>query len=323
MSLFDLPLEQLQQYLPEVREPDDLDAFWAATIAESRAQGSAPRERVIETPFTTLEVRDVTFDGFGGDPIKAWHIRPAGRPEPLPTIVEFIGYTGGRGLPHDRIAWASSGLAHLVMDSRGQGSPWAGGEVTPDPHGTGPSIPGFLTRGIESREGYYYRRLMTDAVRCVDAARELPGVDADRLVVAGTSQGGGLALAAAAWQRGLAGALVDVPFLCHFQRAIDLVDTAPYGEITAYLAQQRVVGERAMETLSYFDGANFAKRADAPALFSVGLQDRVCPPSTVYAAYNRYAGPKDMTVYPFNGHEGGGPLRWPVHVEFVRGLLGA
>jgi cephalosporin-C deacetylase len=33
--------------------------------------------------------------------------------------------------------------------------------------------------------------------------------------------------------------------------------------------------------------------------------DQVTPPSTVFAAYNHYAGPKSIEVYPFNGHEGG------------------
>jgi len=33
--------------------------------------------------------------------------------------------------------------------------------------------------------------------------------------------------------------------------------------------------------------------------------DEICPPSTVFAAYNDYAGPKDIDVWPFNGHEAG------------------
>jgi cephalosporin-C deacetylase len=40
-------------------------------------------------------------------------------------------------------------------------------------------------------------------------------------------------------------------------------------------------------------------------LFSVGLIDDITPPSTVFTAYNHYAGPKDIAVYPYNGHEGG------------------
>lgn len=33
--------------------------------------------------------------------------------------------------------------------------------------------------------------------------------------------------------------------------------------------------------------------------------DQTCPPSTVCAAYNRYAGDKRIVEYPFNDHEGG------------------
>jgi len=33
--------------------------------------------------------------------------------------------------------------------------------------------------------------------------------------------------------------------------------------------------------------------------------DETCPPSTVFAAYNHYAGPADVRVWPFNGHEAG------------------
>jgi cephalosporin-C deacetylase len=54
------------------------------------------------------------------------------------------------------------------------------------------------------------------------------------------------------------------------------------------------------------DGVSFARRASTPALFSVALMDRICPPSTVFAAYNNYGGAKGIIVHEFNGHEGGG-----------------
>lgn len=34
------------------------------------------------------------------------------------------------------------------MDTRGQGSVWGTGGATPDPHGSGPATPGYMTRGI-------------------------------------------------------------------------------------------------------------------------------------------------------------------------------
>jgi cephalosporin-C deacetylase len=73
-------------------------------------------------------------------------------------------------------------------------------------------------------------------------------------------------------------------------------------------------------TLSYFDGMNFAPRAKAKALFSVALMDQICPPSTVYAAYNHWAGEKDIKVYPYNGHEGGESYQKIEKVKFLKNI---
>jgi cephalosporin-C deacetylase len=177
-----------------------------------------------------------------------------------------------------------------------------------------------MTRGIQSPETYYYRRLFTDAVRAVQAAREHPVVDAERIISAGASQGGGISLAVAGLVPDLAGVLADVPFLQHFPRAIEMTDAYPYKEVAAFLATQRDKAEQVLRTLSYFDGVNFAARAKAPVLYSVALMDDVCPPSTVFASYNHYAGPKEISVYTYNGHEGGGPFNAPSQLEFVRKL---
>ena len=320
MPRFDMSLEALRDYAPEIEAPDDFDTFWATTLEESRALDAPVTVTPVATALTGVEVHDVTFPGFAGDPVKAWYLRPAGAPGPLPVVVEYVGYGGGRGLPHEHLAWPSAGYAYVVMDSRGQGSVWGGGGGTPDPHGAGPAVPGFTTRGIEAPETYYYRRLFTDAVRCVDAVRGLPGIDPARVVVAGVSQGGGTALAVAGLQAPPPPPPVDVPFCCHFSRAVGMTDADPYAEVARYLAVHRDRVDTVLRTLSYVDGVHFARRATAPAFFSAALLDVICPPSTVFAAYNRYAGPKDITVYPYNNHEGGGVARWPEHARFLADL---
>jgi cephalosporin-C deacetylase len=98
----------------------------------------------------------------------------------------------------------------------------------------------------------------------------------------------------------------DVPFLCHYRRATELTVAHPYEEIARFCLVHRDKVERVFETLSYFDGVHFAARARSRALFSAGLMDEVCPPSTVFAAYNHWAGPKDIRIYSYNHHEGGG-----------------
>jgi cephalosporin-C deacetylase len=318
----DLPLDELVSFRPEVTEPDDFDAFWARTLDDARTHDLDVRSEEVDTPYRTVAVQDVTFSGFGGDRIGAWFTVPRTEEGPLPAVVEFIGYNGGRDLPGESLRWASAGYAHLLVDTRGQGARWGGGGRTADPHGSGPATPGFMTRGIDHPDTYFYRRVFTDAVRAVEAVRTLPGVDAGRVAVQGASQGGGITLAVAGLVPDVAAALPDVPFLCHFARALDICDKDPYAEVTRYLSVHRPRADDVLHTLSYFDGVNFAKRAAAPGLFSVALMDLICPPSTVYAAYNHYAGDKEIEVYRYNDHEGGESYQRQAQIRWLDKLLG-
>src|SRR3546814_4204477 len=90
MPRFDLPLTELEQYRPDVAEPDDFDGFWGRTLAESRAAGGDLVLERAATMLRTVDVWDVTFPGFAGDPIKAWNLRPAGRDDLLPIVVEYV-----------------------------------------------------------------------------------------------------------------------------------------------------------------------------------------------------------------------------------------
>ena len=318
---FDMPLDQLVTYLPDRQEPPDLDAFWQRTLAEAR---QFPLDSVfapVDYGLQTIESFDVTFNGYGGQPIKGWLLLPRQRPPSLPCVVEFIGYGGGRGFPTDWLLWASAGFAHLVMDTRGQGSAWLKGD-TPDyePEGSNPQVPGFMTRGVLKPDTYYYRRVFTDGVRAVEAARAHPAVDRARIAVAGGSQGGGITVAVAGLAPDVAAAMPDVPFLCHYRRATEISDAAPYNELSNYCKTHRDKIDTLFHTLSYFDGVNLAARARGQALFSVGLMDTVCPPSTVFAAYNHFAGPKEIKVYSYNQHDGGGNFHTVEKVKFLRNL---
>jgi cephalosporin-C deacetylase len=208
------------------------------------------------------------------------------------------------------------------MDTRGQGSKWSRGDTADDGPG-GPQIPGMMTRGIRDPRTYYYRRLFTDAVRAVDAARELEVVDPARIAIQGGSQGAGIALAVAGLRSDIAAVAAFVPFLCDFPRATRITDSYPYREIADYLAIHRDEVDSVHRTLSYFDGVNFAGRATAPALFTTALMDPICPPSTVFAAYNRYAGEKDIRVWEYNAHEGGAVEDELLAIGHFRTVLGS
>jgi cephalosporin-C deacetylase len=306
MPWYDLPLERLREYRTATAEPDGLDDWWAGRLRAARELAKPPAFTPYQPGlYDPFQVYDVEFSGGDGDRVRAWYLRPpdsaAGDATP-PVVVKFIGYGGGRGLPSEHMLLPALGYAVLVMDSRGQGGKWTTG-ATADGGGTGPENSLVMTRGIATPEGYYYTRMFTDAALAVDTALELAGPDA-RVAVTGASQGGGLALAAAALQpANVAVCQADVPFLCDIQRAITLAPRPPFTEIPEFLAENTELIAQALDTLRYIDCALLARRITATTLVSVGLMDDICPPSTVFAAYNEITAPgKEIAVYPFSGH---------------------
>jgi cephalosporin-C deacetylase len=305
MPWYDLPLERLREYRTSTQEPDGLDQWWAERLREARERAE-PASVTAYQPglYAPFEVADVEFSGGAGNRVRAWYITPSGKTA-AKTAVKFIGYGGGRGIPAEHLLLPALGYALLVMDSRGQGGRWSTG-ATADGLGSGPENSLVMTRGITTPEDYYYTRMFIDAALAVDTARELAGDQEAPIAVTGGSQGGALALAAAALRADAVRVChADVPFLCDIQRAITLAPHAPYTEVPEFLAENVDLIPQALDTLRYIDCALLARRITATTLVSVGLMDDICPPSTVFAAYNEIsAAGKEIAVYPYSGHSG-------------------
>jgi cephalosporin-C deacetylase len=48
---------------------------------------------------------------------------------------------------------------------------------------------------------------------------------------------------------------------------------------------------------------NLTSLIRAPTLVTSGLMDMICPPSTIFAAYNNISAPKEIFVDSFGEHE--------------------
>jgi cephalosporin-C deacetylase len=315
MPLIDLPLDQLRAYQPSPAVPPDFDSFWHQTLAEAQQQPLREELTRIDYPVPALDVYQVAYDGWRSARISAWFIARRGA-NSLPTLVFYHGYSGSKGQVYDYLGWALQGYAVVAVDVRGQS-----GESTDPGDYPGGHVSGWMTQGIRSPETYYYRGAYVDCIRAIDFATARPEVDPNRIGVLGASQGGGLSLAVAALDPRPKLSMPEVPFLCHFSRALEVTNQNPYQEIALYCHRYPEREEAVFRTLRYFDNLSLADRIRCPVLMTVGLQDLVCPPSTVFAVYNRIpSSAKELKIYPFGGHES-----FPTHhvckVEWARRIL--
>ena len=311
-------LEKIQ--VPLTKEPD-FESFWRTTFDTYLPKNSAPQLTDHQTPMKHVHVKDVTVAGFNGDPIKGWFLVSDSADAITPCIVMYDGYGGGRGLPHEWLFWVNVGYRVLVMDTRGQGGGFRLSDTADGSYPRASQTPGFMTQGILNKDDYYYRRVFTDAVAFVKAAQQLPGVNPQRIIVAGGSQGGGISLAAASLSDDVFAAMPDVPFLCNYKKATEMVDTYPYHEITLFCRVHRDSVDQVFKTLSYFDCMNLVTMANCPALISIGMHDPICPPDTIYSMRNHYAGSVTTQIYEYNTHEGGSVAHQLVQAKWLESLL--
>jgi len=127
--LTDLSGDALLAYRSSQLEPPDFDDFWAGTLADASGSGIDVRMTEVETRLATVDVFDVTFRGFAGQDVRARLRLPAGSAGPLPAVVQYVGYGGGRGHAMKSLLWASARFAHLQIDTRGQGAGWSVGDT--------------------------------------------------------------------------------------------------------------------------------------------------------------------------------------------------
>jgi cephalosporin-C deacetylase len=290
--------EELEAYAPQVEPPADLSSFWGATL-------EAASDRLLETEVTVdgpalrgVASARLAFNGFGGERIRGWYMRPRGD-GPFPGVVWYHGYGGQGARPLELYTLAAQGIAVMSMDCRGQG-----GEVADLPaDGLGHS-PGWLTKGIREPETYYYRYVYADAVRALEALSGLEEVDATRIAVTGASQGGGLALAAAALSPRPCFAWADIPFLCHFRRGVEVALAGPYPELADFVRRHPELEPAVWRTLDYFDNLVLAPWISAPTVVTAGLWDEICPPSTIFPTFARIgSSDKELRRFSYLGHE--------------------
>ncbi|HEX6357884.1 acetylxylan esterase [Actinophytocola sp.] len=298
---FDMPFDDLLTYQGSTPRPDDFDEYWTRALADLANQPAeveiVPAE--FQTPFARCS--HLWFTGTGGARVHAKLLQPV---TPVgPAVLEFHGYRGFSGDWVSKLPYAALGHTVASLDMRGQG----GLSIDEIPV-AGWAMASYLLRGIDDvPDNLLYRHLYLDAARLAQIVMGLDGVDPDRVGATGYSQGGGLTLACAALVPGVKIAAPVYPFLSDYRRAWHLnLEKGPYDEISEYFRRRDPLHRREQEVftrLGYVDVQNFAPRVRARTVLTVSLNDRTCPPSTQFAAYNKLTCEKSYRVYPDFGHD--------------------
>ena len=281
----------LVSFTTQVSCPDNFDPFWDGVLAELSA--IPLDDRIDHDPLRSADSANVyqaTYRSLDDLEIFAWYTVPADGDGPFPAVLILPGYKSEPSLRRD---WAAKGVAALSVAVRGK---------LPSSGQFNPGYPGLLTYGLENRDTYGYKGVISDCVRGVDFLLSRPEVDPERIYCCGSSQGGGLTLITSALRPEIKAGVSGYPFLCCFPESMRMLRSYPYDELSCYTRAYPDRTEQMLETLQYFDAVNFAPRIKCPMVVGIAMEDEVCPPETSYAAYRLLPGERELWLFPNSGH---------------------
>lgn len=163
---------------------------------------------------------------------------------------------------------------------------------------------GYMRRGMESRDTYYYKDVYAGCVRAVDFLCSLPGWDGRNVIVTGGSQGGALTIVTSALNEKVTICAPFYPALCDLTGFLHQRAGGWPKFFTSFYKDGRIdiPQEQATETLQYFDVVNFARLLKVPTFMSWGYSDDTCSPTSIWAAWNEITAPKQCDITPSSGH---------------------
>lgn len=154
---------------------------------------------------------------------------------------------------------------------------------------------------LDDRDDYYYKRVYLGCLRAVDLLASLPEVDTSRIAVYGGSQGGALSIVTAALDK-------RVKYVASFYPALSDVTGYLYGRAGGWphMFNEKNISsvglEEKINVSAYYDAANFARLIEIPGMYCWGYNDEVCPPTSIYAAYNNIRAEKEKVITKEAGH---------------------
>ena len=160
------------------------------------------------------------------------------------------------------------------------------------------ALANYNTNNMEDRDRYYYKRVYVGCVRAVDFIYSLDDFDGENIGVMGGSQGGALSIVTAALDS-------RIRYLVSYYPALSDLTGYLHGRAGGWphLFKNTFTKQPdKIATSAYYDVVNFARRINVPGMYSLGFNDNVCPPTSIYSALNVIPGNKFISLYNDAAH---------------------
>ncbi len=160
------------------------------------------------------------------------------------------------------------------------------------------ALDGYQTANLDDKDNYYFKRVYLGCVRAVDFIESLDSFNGEDIAVTGGSQGGALSIITAAldsrikYLAAIYPALSDLTGYLH-----DRAGGWPHMFLNEFTNKPEKI-----ETSKYYDVVNFARFVKVPGWYTWGYNDNVCPPTSMYSAYNVITAPKELHLFPETQH---------------------
>ncbi len=283
----------MENIRPTQTLPDDFREFWDNALA---AVADVPLEPLLtlqpELCTPTVDVYHVRFNNTArGNYIYGMLCVPRA-PGKYPTVLQVPGsglhrFTGYTSLAERGVITLEIGIHGIPVNL-----PAA---VYPSLASAG--LNGYAYFNLDDRDKYYYKRVYLGCKRAVDFLFSFDAFDGENAAVMGGSQGGALAIVTAGLDPRLKCFAARHPGACDMT---GWLHGRPGG--SPGLRPEMTGLEEKTRTSQYYDPVNFCHTMTVPGYFTWGLNDRACPPTTTFSAYNVMAAPKELALYRETAH---------------------
>ena len=279
---------------PLSEQPSDFLDYWQGVLSYARQTPLNPVMTLLPERCTELDnVYHVSFQ------TQPWGGRFYGiltMPKAEGTYPALLRVPGAGVRPYTGDTYTASGRV-IVLEVGVHGIPVTLEQGVYDALAAGP-LNGYWTFCREDRGRFYYRRVLVGALRAVDFICSLPAYNGKALGVTGSSQGGALSVMTAALDSRVTFLAAVHPALCDHEAFL-------HGRAGGWPHYFHTYGKptaEQLQTARYYDVVNFARLLRIPGWYSWGYNDEVCPPTSMYAAYNSITAPKQLRLYLETGH---------------------